>query len=60
MCHFNEVGRKIIFIFFLILVVLPKIKLLDMMKLVSKFLFHLRIYGVNFKIIDNGSHSTTI
>ena len=34
---------------------------LDTMKLISKFFFfHQRIYGINFKRIDNGPNSTTI
>ena len=57
--HFNEVGEKIIFMFFGFGCATQN-KALGMMKLVSIFFFHQRIYGVNFKRIDNGPHAPMI
>ena len=62
--HFNEVGRKIIQFFF-VLVVSPKMKLWKLVRKLDEssfknFFFHPKIYGVNLKKIDNGPNSTTI
>ena len=35
-------------------------KALGTIKLISKFFFHEKIYGVNFKRLDNGPNSTTV
>ena len=55
-----QLGRKTISIFVCFGCATPN-KALGMTKWVSKyFLFHQRIYGVNFKRIDNGPNFTTI
>ena len=57
--HFNEVGRKILLILF-VLLVLAKIKLWTRWNFLQFFFFHQRIYDVNLKKIGNGPNFTTI